>query len=56
MKIINLNKKIIFVLFLIFTASQSNYGQITKTNIQNDDRKVLLKIKNADRNEFQVYT
>ena len=53
MKIINLNKKIIFVLFLILTAFQSNYGQITKTNIQNDDRKVLLKIKNADRSNFK---
>ncbi len=48
-----INKKIVFLLFLILTVSQFNYSQITKTNIQNNDRKLLLKIKNADRSEFR---
>ena len=47
------NKKIVFLLFLILTASQFNYSQINKISIKNNDRKILLKIKNADRSEFK---
>ncbi|HKJ80802.1 MAG TPA: S41 family peptidase [Ignavibacteriaceae bacterium] len=51
MKVITINKKIIFILFLILTATQFNFGQVAKTQVS--DRKILLKIKNADRSEFK---
>ncbi len=51
MKIITIHKKIIFVLFIVLTASQFNFGQLAKNQV--NDRKIQLKIKNADRSEFR---